>query len=295
MEWGIRTVNTSQLAQVKEKVEPIIPAGVNLAALSLGQAMKVAESLHKSGYFATIKNPEQAFAKILAGQELGIGPMQSLANIHIVEGKPTLDATLVRARIKSSGKYDVKTLASDDTKCSLQFLENGKVIGVCTFTIEDAKRAGLVDKPNWKKYPRAMCLARATMAGAREFTPDVFGGPIYSAEELEPDRAPTSEAVAPPVEEIKNITPLVETEIIEAPKDAAKKAEIAQAAFEIACALKLVTGDKEEFKSYVKATYPGMGWCAVLAALETKLEAMQEPEAEIFESSDDSEPRNEEA
>lgn len=219
----------------------------DLVNMSIGQAMQVAKSLYASGYFEKVKNPEQAFAKILAGQELGIGPMQALATIHIVEGKPTLDATLVRARIKSSGKYDVKTLVSTDEKCTLQFLEHGRVLGTCTFTIEDAKRAGLLGKQNWQKYPKAMNLARCTMAGAREFTPDVFGGPIYAAEELE-----ATPQEAPQQQQPKDVTPqAIDQEKLEQGRAAIKKLIV-----EKQLAEEIVTAEWANLIGGAAATYP---------------------------------------
>ena len=45
----------------------------------------------------------------------------------------------------------------------------------CTWTIQDANRAGL-GGDNWKKYPRAMLKARCKAALARDVYPDVLAG-----------------------------------------------------------------------------------------------------------------------
>ena len=74
------------------------------------------------------------------------------------------------------------------THCTILFkeLEEGKwvAVGESKFTIEDAKRAGLI-KPDsaWLKYPRAMLFSRAISQGARLFCPDAIGG-IYTNEEM---------------------------------------------------------------------------------------------------------------
>ena len=57
--------------------------------------------------------------------------------------------------------------------------------GVETFTIDDAKMAGLSGKGPWKSYPRAMLFNRAISDGRRTFAPDLFGGGKgYTPEEL---------------------------------------------------------------------------------------------------------------
>jgi hypothetical protein len=55
------------------------------------------------------------------------------------------------------------------------------------FTIEDARAADLIAGKNghtWKKYARNMLFARALTNGARWHCADVFGGPVYTPEEM---------------------------------------------------------------------------------------------------------------
>ena len=48
----------------------------------------------------------------------------------------------------------------------------------------DARRAGLLRKNNWKKYPQDMYFARTIGRAARWHVPHLFGGAIYTPEEL---------------------------------------------------------------------------------------------------------------
>jgi hypothetical protein len=55
-----------------------------------------------------------------------------------------------------------------------------------TYTLEDAKRAGLLGKDNWKNDPEAMNYSRAMAKTQRRYFPDLFAiGAVYVAEELE--------------------------------------------------------------------------------------------------------------
>lgn len=153
-------------------------------ALSLADMQDVAKTFAASGYFKDVTDVAKAYTKVLAGSELGIPPMQAMTGIHIVEGKPTLSAALVGALIKRSGRYDYQVKTLTDTECVLVFLQDGKEAGESPFTIDDAKKIGVAGKQVWQKYPRNMLLSRALTNGARWFCPDVFGGAIYTPEEL---------------------------------------------------------------------------------------------------------------
>jgi hypothetical protein len=70
-----------------------------------------------------------------------------------------------------------------------------------TFTLDDAKAAGLLGKDVWKRYPAAMLLARAVSAVCRAGAGDVLAGVSYVPEELGEapdwvDEAPVTRLVA---------------------------------------------------------------------------------------------------
>lgn len=154
--------------------------------------------LAASGYFKDTRDEAQAVAKILAGQELGIGPIAALSNIHIVEGKPTLGAHLIAAAIKKSGKYDYRVLRHTDAECVLEFYERGDAVGQSSFSMKDAQRAGLAGRGPWRSYPRNMMFSRALTNGARMYCPDVFVTGVYTPDELDGDYTITPGEVATP-------------------------------------------------------------------------------------------------
>lgn len=156
-----------------------------------------------SGMFPEHRDAAQCATKLIVGQGLGLSPYDAMNGLHIIQGKPVVAANTMAAAIKRSGRYDYRAVTTDDA-CSITFFdlrqrgENGTpaTIGTTTFTMEDAKRAGL-NGQNWKKYPRAMLFARAISAGYREHCPDALGmSPVYveahgESEIPRPPSAPT--------------------------------------------------------------------------------------------------------
>jgi len=142
--------------------------------------------LAQSGYFSDARQAAQAVVKILAGQELGIGPIASMTGISIIKGRITIGANLMAGIVKSKEEYDYKIQEHTTMSCSIEYFQNDESIGVSTFTAKDAKQAGLTSKDNWRKYPRNMLFARAMSNGAKWFCPDAFNGQtVYVPEELE--------------------------------------------------------------------------------------------------------------
>jgi hypothetical protein len=155
------------------------PAGPQLDPITLGKI------LAESGYFADARQMAQAAVKVIAGQELGLGPVAAMTGVHIVQGKVTLGANMIAALIRRSGRYDYRVVEHTDKVCRIDFYRDGERIGESSFSIEDAKRAGLLAKPGpWTQHPRNMLFARAISNGAKWHAPDVFAGPVYTPDEL---------------------------------------------------------------------------------------------------------------
>lgn len=166
---------------------------------TLPEMLAFADTLVKTGFLpVAIKTPAQAVAVILTGRELGLGPMQALRSINIIQGKPALSAELMLALFKSRGGKAVWR-ESTATKAVLWLRHPNGDEHTETFTIDDAQRAGLLGKQNWKIYPKAMLRARCASAGLRAVAPDVSAG-IYDPDELGAD--------IPPVEvELREVKP----------------------------------------------------------------------------------------
>jgi hypothetical protein len=127
-------------------------------------------------------DPNSVLACILTGEELGLGPMQSLRMVNVIDGRPAASAELMRALVNRAGhRIDVVESRQDRVTLAGRRHDTGAVAKV-TWTIGDAQRAKLTGNPAWAKYPRSMLLARATSELCRALFADVIGG-LYTPEE----------------------------------------------------------------------------------------------------------------
>ena len=120
--------------------------------------------------------PDAILAAIMYGAELGLGPMQALSKIAVIDGRPSLSAEAQRGLIRAAG-HRIWTVELTNTRCILAGQRQGDDRSEeVSWTMDDAKRAGLSGKSNWRAYPRQMLLARATADLARLLFSDVLGG-----------------------------------------------------------------------------------------------------------------------
>jgi hypothetical protein len=181
-------------------------------AISGAAAWELAQKIARTEFVpqALRGKPESVLAAILFGRELGIGPMQSLQAIHVIDGRPGASPELMRALVARAG-HRIDVVESDREHVTLagERYDTGATASV-TWSIADAEQAGLLQLRDgrpfarssngrplpWETYTRAMLLARATAELCRALFADVISGLSYTVEELQSISAPV-EAAAP--------------------------------------------------------------------------------------------------
>jgi hypothetical protein len=159
-----------------EVARPLTPAEVS---------WKTAQRIANTPFVPTAfrGKPESVFAAVLYGEELGLGPMQSLNSIHVIEGKPSMSPELMRGLVARAGhRIDVKESSGDKVTLWGKRADTGSEATV-SWSMKDAQLAGLAGRGAWKTYPRAMLLARATSELCRMLFADVVAGLSYTPEE----------------------------------------------------------------------------------------------------------------
>ena len=127
---------------------------------------------------------ENVFLAYIAGQPFGWDATMSMRSFHIIEGTPSLKPEIQLALVRQAGhSVSVKT-SSVDAVILVGKRQDTSDVAEVGYTIEDAKRAGLIGKGNWKTYPEDMLFARAVSRLCRRLFQDVLLGCAYVPEEL---------------------------------------------------------------------------------------------------------------
>jgi hypothetical protein len=183
--------------------------GAALAPSEWTAMREQAKALVMSGFLPkAINTPEKAIALALAGRELGLPMMQAIRSIHIIEGKPVMSADLMAALVHRRIPGALLRIAeTSNTKCVVEAGRAGQKSTLFTFTIEDAKAAGLLGKDNWRKYPRAMLRARCLAEAVRAAFPDSMLAGVYHPDELGAVTNESGEIIEEPAPQLPQVTP----------------------------------------------------------------------------------------
>ncbi len=132
--------------------------------------------------------PEAAAAAILAGKSLGLDPMNALANIFVVSGRPSMYARTMAALVLQAGHTIRRVQATEQS-----VIYEGRRKGDTTFTrvewtIARAQKAGYTSNKKYQSDPIAMLTAKCQAEICRVIAPDVLTGiAATSVEEVELD------------------------------------------------------------------------------------------------------------
>lgn len=138
--------------------------------------------------------PEAVAAAILFGRELAMPPMQSLSQVHMIEGRPSVSAEHLRAMVLAAG-HEIRFGEVSTSKCEIAGKRKGSDTWTwISWTLAMAPEK-LRRKDNWQNYPRAMLVARASADLCRMIFADVTHG-IRATEEVD-DELDTAGTVAP--------------------------------------------------------------------------------------------------
>ncbi len=167
----------------------------DLQPLDLKSARTLSVWLHKGGlYTKAFDSPEAIFSVILRGKELGLKATTALASFHVIEGKPSASADLIRGLAK--GHPDCEYFyceSSDDTQATWVTRNRRHPAGVVqryTYTIEDAKQVPSLWRKDryggpsmWEKYAKQMLSKTcSSMLARQEWEMAVLG--LYCHEEM---------------------------------------------------------------------------------------------------------------
>lgn len=153
--------------------------------------------LLKSGFMPkAINTVDKVLTVALTGKELGLPLMQSLRGIHVIDQVPVIKPELLLALcIQRINGFKFWWGKSDNTEAHV-FISRPEMNEPfeSVFTIEDAKKAGLLSKSNWNNYPANMLRWRALANALHATCPEVLVG-IYTPDEIQAETTQDGEII----------------------------------------------------------------------------------------------------
>lgn len=136
----------------------------------------LAPAAHASRLFG-VNSPEQAMMIMAKGHELGMPITAAFELIQVIQGKPTLSPRGALALVMASGLLENMEIKDGKDACTITMKRKGGPGYTLTWTLEDAKRAGIV-KPDsaWQSYQANMLRWRAMGFVIDVLFSDVTGG-----------------------------------------------------------------------------------------------------------------------
>lgn len=124
------------------------------------------------------------FAIISMAKSIGADPLQCLnGGLYNIKGKIEMDGRLMMALIRASGHSVTKDKRSDDKMCILHGKRHDSGdTWTESFSIEDAKKAGLLGQGVWSKFTKDMLQWRALSRLARFLFADIIKGCYVTGE-----------------------------------------------------------------------------------------------------------------
>ncbi len=190
------------------------PQAQPLALYTLEDKWRFATCVAKAGLAPRgLTKPEQVLLVIEAAAELGKGPMWGLQNLTCinnvigVRGDAALGLVTASGLCKDYNEWFEGDGEDLTAHAKAVRADNGREIHR-TFSVADAKRAGLWGKDTYQKYPQRMLMYRARGFCLRDGFPDVLQG-MHISEELASQAPPPSiqATVVPPREERRDAPP----------------------------------------------------------------------------------------
>jgi hypothetical protein len=195
--------------------------------LNFNEMKEASEIISASGLFPAYDSPAKIMTLMLLCKSEKCDPLKATMRYDLINGKPSKKSqAMLEDFINAGGK--VNWIETNGKIAKAEFIAPNESNITESFTIEEAKNAGLTLRDNWKKYPKLMLRARCISSALRAIYP-VSTGLLHDNDEIEesiedvkPKEKLINKVVIEPVkkeqvevaEEIKDAEVIDETPII---------------------------------------------------------------------------------
>lgn len=173
--------------------------------MSYSKALAAASIIPK----AYQNQPANILVAIGYAQALGEHPIAALTDVYVVEGRPSMSASMMHRRALEAGHRVRVTSTDTEATVSIWRKDDPQHEHVVTWTLDRAKHAGLMGRKGpWQSYPAAMLRSRAVSEACRMACPEVLGPAKHTPDELggefvdAPEGAPVAFATPGPTTKV---------------------------------------------------------------------------------------------
>lgn len=156
----------------------------DLQPLDIDSAYRLAKAFANGRLYGKFASPEAIFTIIVKARELGLKVTTALDGFHIIEGKPSASADMIRALAERHPECEYFRLiesTADSATWETKHRRHPEPTRY-TYTLAEARQAGL-SSGNWSKRPRDMVTKTAASKLARIVYPGATLG-LYCPEEM---------------------------------------------------------------------------------------------------------------
>lgn len=149
---------------------------------TLEEQYRLAQAYCRSGLMPKgLNTPEKVLVGLQLCYELNLPPMSSIGRIMVVNGTPAIFGDLPIALAHRSGKMESYSEVFEDKDgqpygCTCTVKRKGQDPITRSFTVDDAKKAGLFRNDIWNKYTKRMLQCRARAWALKDALADVLMG-----------------------------------------------------------------------------------------------------------------------
>lgn len=180
-------------------------------ALSLEGQMAYSKALAAASIIpkAYQNQPANILVAIGYAQALGEHPIAALTDVYVVEGRPSMSASMMHRRALEAGHRVRVTSTDTEAVVSIWRKDDPQHEHRISWDLDRAKHAGLMGRKGpWQTYPAAMLRSRAVSEACRMACPEVLGPAKYTPDELggefvdAPEGAPAAFAAPGPTTKV---------------------------------------------------------------------------------------------
>lgn len=155
---------------------------------TMDEAWEMATWFARSGMLPKhlIGKPSDILVTIAFGRELGLSPMQAIQDVYVVHGKPGVSADLAQALCISRPEVCLyfQMVESNERIATFETHRKGNPTPTrLSYTVEEAKAAGLFKNDVWSRFTARMLRNRAKSMLAKEVYPDLTKN-VYDVDEV---------------------------------------------------------------------------------------------------------------